>query len=147
MSRGRWTRPAVAAWALFALALMLVAVGLILLALSCGGTSAVVAATFFVGIVALQWIHRPLTSGYEIAVAASTLVSFALFQPIRRRVQDAIDRRFDRSRYDSARMLDAFADRLRDEVDLDGLRADVLGAVQLTMAPAHTSLWLRERGR
>jgi hypothetical protein len=112
-----------------------------------GGTSAVVAATFFVGIVALQWILRPLTSGSELAVAASTLVSFALFQPIRRRVQDAIDRRFDRSRYDAARMLDAFADRLRDEVNLDGLRADLLGAVQLTMAPAHASLWLRERGR
>jgi hypothetical protein len=110
-------------------------------------TSAAVAATFLIGILALQGILRPLTSGSEVAIAASTLVSFALFQPIRRRIQDAVNRRFDRSRYNSARTLDAFADQLRDEVDLDAVRADLLGAVRQTMAPAHTSLWLREIGR
>jgi len=110
-------------------------------------TSAAIAATFFIGIVALQTLLRPLTAGSELAVAASTLVSFALFQPIRRRVQDVVDRRFDRSRYDAARTLDAFADRLRDEVDLDALRLDLLGAVEWTMAPAHAGLWLRERPR
>jgi hypothetical protein len=110
-------------------------------------TSGAVAATFLLGILALQGILRPLTSGSELAIAASTLVSFALFQPIRRRIQDAVNRRFDRSRYDTARMLDAFADQLRDEVDLDAVRADLLGAVRQTMAPAHTSLWLREVGR
>jgi hypothetical protein len=112
-----------------------------------GATSAAIAATFFAGIVALQGLLRPLTSGSEIAVAASTLVSFTLFQPIRRWVQGAIDQRFDRTRYDAARTLDAFTDDLRDEVDLDALRSDLLGAVSRTMSPAHASLWLREHRR
>jgi hypothetical protein len=112
-----------------------------------GATSAAIAVTFFVGIVALQALLRPLTSGSELAIAASTLVSFALFQPIRRRVQNAVDRRFDRSRYDAARTLDTFADQLRDEVDLDELRVDLLGLVAQSMAPAHVSLWLRDHTR
>jgi hypothetical protein len=110
-----------------------------------GATSAAIAATFFLGIVALQAVLRPLTSGSELAIAASTLVSFALFQPIRRRVQDGVNRRFDRSRYDAVRTLDTFADDLRDEVDLDALRSELIGAVSRTMSPAHASLWLRER--
>ena len=110
-----------------------------------GATSAAVAVSFFLGLVALQAALRPLTSGSQFAVAASTLFSFALFQPIRRRVQDEVNRRFDRSRYNATRTVDAFADVLRDEVDLDELRADLIGSVQQTMAPAHTSLWLRER--
>jgi hypothetical protein len=110
-----------------------------------GATSAAVAVSFFLGLVALQAALRPLTSGSEFAVAASTLFSFALFQPIRRRVQDGVNRRFDRSRYNATRTVDAFADVLRDEVDLDELRADLIGSVQQTMAPAHMSLWLRER--
>jgi len=110
-------------------------------------TSAAIAVTFFLGLVALQGALRPLTSGSELAVAASTVFSFALFQPIRRRVQDAVNRRFDRARYNAAGTVDGFADRLRDEVNLTELRADLLGAVQLTMAPSHVSLWLRERTR
>ena len=110
-----------------------------------GATSAAIAATFWLGILALQRLLSPVTSGSELAIAASTLVSLALFQPIRRRVQDAVNLRFDRSRYSAARTVDGFADRLRDEVNLDELRADLLGAVQLTMAPAHATLWLRER--
>jgi hypothetical protein len=106
-------------------------------------TSGVVAATFLLGILALQGILRPLTSGSELAIAASTLVSFALFQPIRRRIQDAVNRRFDRARYDTARTLDAFAEQLRDEVDLDRVKVDLLTAVSTTMAPQHVSLWLR----
>lgn len=99
-----------------------------------GATTAAIALTFFGGIVALQSLLRTLTSGSELAIAASTLLSFALFQPVRRGLQNAVDRRFDRSRYDAARTLDAFADRLRDEVDLDALRADLLSAVNRTMA-------------
>ncbi|HEY8823296.1 MAG TPA: hypothetical protein VIP07_00255 [Candidatus Limnocylindria bacterium] len=112
-----------------------------------GATSAAIAVTFFFGLVALQAALGRFTSGSEVAVAASTLLSFALFQPVRRRVQDAVNRRFDRSRYNAARTVDGFTDRLRDEVDLMELRADLLGEVQLTMAPAHVSLWLRERPR
>jgi hypothetical protein len=112
-----------------------------------GGTSGLIAIVFFAGIVALQPLLRPLTAGSDLAVAASTLVAFALFQPIRRWVQDAVDRRFDRSRYDAARTLDAFTEDLRDEVDLDDLKADLISAVRNTMSPAHASLWLRERGR
>ena len=112
-----------------------------------GATSAAIAASFFIGIVALQALLRPLTAGSEIAIAGSTLVSFALFQPVRRRVQQAVNRRFDRSRYDAERTLDAFADQLRDEVDVDALHADLLDVVRQTMAPASVSLWLRERAR
>jgi hypothetical protein len=112
-----------------------------------GATTAAIAALFWVGILALQRLLSPVTSGSEVAIAASTLASLALFQPVRRRVQDAVDRRFDRSRYNAARTVDAFADVLREEVDLDEVRADLLGSVQQTMAPAHASLWLRERAR
>jgi hypothetical protein len=108
-----------------------------------GATSAAIAVTFFIGIVALQTLLRPLTAGSDLAVAASTLVSFALFQPVRRRVQDAVNRRFDRSRYDAARTLDTLANRLRDEVDLESLRAELLRAVRQTMSPSHATLWLR----
>jgi hypothetical protein len=80
-----------------------------------------------------------------VAIAASTLMSLALFQPIRRRVQEALNRRFDRSRYSASRTIDVFADQLRDEVDLAAVRANLLSTVSATMAPAHVSLWLRER--
>jgi hypothetical protein len=108
-----------------------------------GATSTAIAVLFWVGIVALQLALRGLTAANEFAIAGSALVSFALFQPVRRRIQDAVDRRFDRSRYDAARTLDAFADRLRDEVDLDELRSDLIDAVRRTMGPTQTSLWLR----
>jgi len=112
-----------------------------------GTTSAAIGATFFLGTLALQPLLRQLTAGAELAVAASTFVSFVLFQPVRRRVQEAVDRRFDRSRYDAERTLEAFSDQLRDEVDLDALRSDLLSAVHKTMTPAHSSLWLRTAER
>ena len=110
-----------------------------------GVTTGAIGLTFFVGVVVLQALLRPLTAGSELAVAVSTLVSFALFQPLRVRVQQAIDRRFYRSRYDAARTLDAFSVRLRDEVDLDALRGDLLEVVCETIQPTHASVWLRER--
>ena len=110
-----------------------------------GATTAAIAVSFFFGLVAWQGALRPLTSGNELSVAVATLVSFALFQPIRRRVQNAVDRRFDRSRYDAAQIVEAFTDQLRDEVDLDALNAELVSAVNRTMSPAHSSLWLRPR--
>ncbi|MDP9245776.1 MAG: hypothetical protein M3O64_03910, partial [Chloroflexota bacterium] len=91
----------------------------------------------------LQTLLRPFTSGSELAVAVSTLLSFALFQPLRRRVQETVDRRFYRARYDAVRTLDAFSVRLRDEVDLDAVRRDLIDAVHQTVHPAHASVWLR----
>jgi hypothetical protein len=109
--------------------------------------TAALAATFFAGLVLLQAVLRPLTNANELGVAASTLLSFALFQPIRRRIQSVVDRRFDRHKYDAERTLEAFSTRLRDEIDIDALRDDLVAAVGGTMAPVHVSLWLRERPR
>ena len=108
-----------------------------------GATTAVIGGAFFGGIVLLQTLLRPFTTGSELSVAASTLVSFALFQPLRRRIERAVDQRFYRSRYDAVRTVDAFSERLRDEVELDALRGDLLTVVGDTMQPAHASLWLR----
>ena len=112
-----------------------------------GATTAAVAGTFWLGILALQRLLSPVTSGSEVAIAASTLMSLALFQPVRRRMEDAVDRRFDRYRYSASRTIEVFADQLRDEVDLAAVRANLLSTVSATMAPAHASLWLRERPR
>jgi hypothetical protein len=79
-----------------------------------------------------------------VAVAASTLVAAALFSPVRRRVQHAVDRRFNRARYDADRMVTAFAARLQDAVDTDAVRADLTGVVHTTLEPTHVSVWLRQ---
>jgi hypothetical protein len=108
-----------------------------------GVTTGAIAVTFFGGMVVLPTLLRPIISGSEVAVAVSTLVCFALFQPLRSRVQEAVDRRFYRARYDAARTLDAFSLRLRDEVDLDAVRGGLLEAVRDTVQPASAGVWLR----
>jgi hypothetical protein len=95
------------------------------------------------GVLLLQILLSPFTRGSDIAIAASSLGVAALFGPALRWIRDAIDRRFYRRKYDAARTLEAFSVRLREDVDLDGLTADLLDIVQETMQPTQVSLWVR----
>jgi hypothetical protein len=112
-----------------------------------GAVSLVLVASYVAVVVFMQPLLRPLTSGSELSVAASTLVTVGLFQPARRRAQDIVDRRFYRARYDATLAVDGLSARLRDEVEIDAVRAHLLDAVDQTLRPAHAQLWLRESGR
>ena len=105
--------------------------------------SAVLLVAYVSGVALIQFALSPVTSGNGLAVAISTLAVVALFQPARRRIQTAVDRRFYRPKYDAARTLDGFAVRLGHEIDLDALRNELICAVGDTLQPAHASLWLR----
>ena len=88
---------------------------------------------------------RVLSFHTPVAVAAATLAAAALFNPLRRRVQRAVDRRFNRARYDAEQTVAAFAARLKDAVDLDAVRDDLAGVVQQALEPAHISVWVSRR--
>ncbi len=107
-------------------------------------TYAVVTALLVVPYLLILPVATRLAAGSgSLAVAAVTLAAAALFQPLRRRVQDLVDRRFNRRRYDAARTIEAFAARLRDQIDLDALEAELLAVVEQSVAPTRASLWLR----
>jgi hypothetical protein len=109
-----------------------------------GSLTAMLVALYFGGIVLLQRLFVVLTGEKStLAVVASTLVIAALFNPLRRRIQSFIDRRFYRHKYDAARTLEAFSSKLRDETNLEALNDDLVGVIRETMQPAHVSLWLR----
>ena len=107
--------------------------------------SGLLLASFVVLVVGLQAALTGVTQGETLAVAMSTLIAFALFQPVRRTVQRAVDRRFDRARYDAHRTTESFADRLRNEVDLDTLAAELEATVHAAIRPTAASLWLPRR--
>ena len=106
--------------------------------------TAVLAATYIGAVAVSQAIVAPFTAGSGVAVAISTLAVVALFQPVRTRIQSAVDRRFYRSKYDAEHTLDAFATRLREQIDLGALERELLAAVDEALQPDRASVWLRK---
>jgi hypothetical protein len=113
-----------------------------------GSLTILLAATYFGCVVGLQYVFRTVTGqGSTLAVVASTLLIAALFNPLRRRIQSFIDRRFYRRKYDARMILEAFSAKLRDETDLDRVGDELVSVVRGTMQPKHASLWLHEPKR
>jgi hypothetical protein len=111
-----------------------------------GSLTVMLALLYFGGVSAIQALFATLTGQEEqpqLAIVVSTLLIAALFNPMRRRIQSFIDRRFYRRKYDARKTLEAFSIKLRDETDLEALNNDLVGVVRETMQPAHVSLWLR----
>jgi len=111
-----------------------------------GALSATLALIYFGGVATTQAIFRALTGQHEqpqLAIVISTLLIAALFNPLRRRIQRFIDRRFYRRKYDARKTLEAFSAKLRDETDLEALSEDLVGVVKETMQPSRISLWQR----
>jgi hypothetical protein len=112
-----------------------------------GALSAALAATYWILVLVLQSALRPITAGSELAVAASTLATLALVQPLRTRIQRSVDRRFYRGRYDAVQAVDRFTTELAGEVELGAVQASLLAAVGETLQPVSASVWLREQPR
>ena len=111
-----------------------------------GALTVLLAVVYFGGVTATGAIFRALTGQQQqsqLAIVVSTLVIAALFNPLRRRIQGFIDRRFYRKKYEARKTLEAFSTKLRDETDLEALNDELVGVVRETMQPAHVSLWLR----
>jgi hypothetical protein len=113
---------------------------------SWAAVTAILLGVFIVGVLGLQALFSGVTQGQTLAVAASTLVSFALFQPVRRRVQRAVDRRFDRARYDAERIVGGFSERLRGEVELRAVEDELVATVGGVLRPTGVAIWLRRAG-
>jgi hypothetical protein len=112
--------------------------------LTYGLLTAALATVYFGLVVGLQAVLRPVSGGSDFAMVATTLVVAAMFLPARRTLQRVVDRRFNRRAYDAQKSIDAFSARLREQIELDTLRYELLAVVNETMQPTRASLWLRE---
>ena len=109
-----------------------------------GSLSVSLVLVYFGGVVSLQYVLRTLTGGSsQLVIVASTLAIAALFNPLRRRIQSIVDRRFYRQKYDAVQVMAGFSTRLRDETDLAQLNGDLVSVVQDTVQPEHVTVWLR----